>query len=350
MKNRRAVQKDRTDRFEPLPGLKNGHLQTLINSSKIRRLLSRQRARGMLAAAAPHILDCGGGVRLMGYYSGRPQSTPPDLCILIHGWEGDAESSYIVSAAGRLWNRGYAIFRLNLRDHGPSHHLNKGLFHGCRLDETIGAVRAIQKNFPFRRLFLAGFSLGGNFALRIGANAHKAGLQLERIAAVCPVLDPVKTVDAIEPGRHNDPRLSLYHWYFLRKWRRSLTIKSRLFPGMIDLDAALQYPSIRSLTEYFVPRYTDFACADDYLAGYAVTGSRLAGLTIPATIIASMDDPVIPAEDLARLARPASLCIEKQDYGGHCGFIPDFRLGSWINKRLEALFQTGENSHGGPDG
>lgn len=350
MKVSRTAQSDRTDRFEPLSGLKSGHVQTLINSSKIHRLLIRQRARGMLVTSEPHILDCGSGVRLMGYYSGKRQTTPPDLCILIHGWEGDADSSYLVSAAGHLWNRGYAIFRLNLRDHGPSHHLNTGLFHGCRLDETIGAVRTIQKTFSCRRLFLAGFSLGGNFALRIGANAHEAGLQLERVAAVCPVLDPVKTVDAIEPGCHNDPRLALYHWYFLRKWRRSLKIKSRLFPGLIDLDAVRQNPSIRSLTEHFVPRYTDFACADDYLSGYAVTGSRLAKLKIPATIIASMDDPVIPAEDLARVARPTCLCIEKQRYGGHCGFIPDFRMESWINKRLEALFQTKEKSQGGPDG
>jgi len=349
MKDNRSVRKDRTDRFEPLPGLKSGHLQTLINSSKIRRLLIRQRARGMLAAAEAHILDCGGGVRLMGYYSGRPQSAPPDLCILIHGWEGNADSSYLVSAAGHLWNRGYSIFRLNLRDHGPSHHLNSGLFHACRLDETIGAVRAIQETFPFRRLLLAGFSLGGNFALRIGADAHTAKLQLERMAAVCPVLDPGRTVDAIEPGLHNDPRRSLYHWYFLRKWRRSLTLKSRLFPGLIDLEAVRQHPSIRSLTEYFVPRYTAFACADDYLSGYAVTGSRLAGLRIPATIIASADDPVIPAKDLRQVARPSCLCLEKQTYGGHCGFIPDFRMESWINKRLEALFQPREKSQGGPD-
>jgi len=191
--------------------------------------------------------------------------------------------------------------------------------------------------------------LGGNFALRIGADAHTAGLDLERVAAVCPVLEPGHTIDALEPGSDKDPRLCLYHWYFLRKWRRSLTIKSRLFPGLIDLDAVRQHPSIRSLTEYFVPRYTEFACADDYLSGYAVTGSRLAGLRIPATIIASADDPVIPAKDLRQVARPSCLCLEKQTYGGHCGFIPDFRMESWINKRLEALFQTREKSQGGPD-
>lgn len=284
----------------------------------------------MLNAAVPHILDCGDGVRLAGFYSPH-KSNPADLCILIHGWEGDAASPYLLSAAGYLWNQGFHIFRLNLRDHGATHHLNPELFHACRIREVVGAVKRIQDKFPHRRLLLAGFSLGGNFALRIGMNARSAGIQLERIVAVSPVLNPDHTISVLEKG------FPLYHWHFMKKWRRSLKIKHHFFPDLVDLEEISRFNNIRSLTEYFVTRYTGFPSAKAYLDGYAVVGNRLAGLQIPATIITSRDDPVIPAEDLADLAGPPSLSIEEQPYGGHCGFIRNIKLTSWADKRLGEL-------------
>lgn len=320
--------------FEPPPLLRNAHTQTIINSIKIGRLLIHHRARGMLNVANPHILDCGDGVRLMGWYS--PQEKhPPELCILIHGWEGDAASSYLVSAASYLWNHGFSIFRLNLRDHGPTHHLNTALFHACRIQDVVGAVKQIQDLFPHRRLLLGGFSLGGNFALRVGLYAKGAGIHIDRIAAICPVLNPVHTITALEA------RFPLYHWHFMRKWQRSIRIKHHYFPELINLDEISKFKSIRALTDYFVPRYTEYPNATAYLCGYAVVGSRLADLQIPSTIIISRDDPIIPADDLNDLAAPACLSIEKQPYGGHCGFIKDMGLNSWANQRMAELFTGG---------
>ena len=320
--------------FDPPPFLRNPHSQTIINSIKLRRPLIHHRARGMLKAAAPHILDCGAGVRLMGWYSPQ-EKNPSDLCILIHGWEGDATSAYLVSAAGYLWNHGFAVFRLNLRDHGPTHHLNPALFHACRIQEVVGAVKCIQELFPHRRLLLGGFSLGGNFALRVGLLAKQAGIHMDRIAAICPVLNPDHTITALEAG------FPLYHWHFMRKWQRSIRIKHHYFPELINLDEISKFKSIRALTDYFVPRYTEYPNAGAYLYGYAVVGRRLADLQIPATIILSRDDPIIPADDLKDLARPACLSIEKQPYGGHCGFIKDMGLNSWANQRIRELFSAG---------
>jgi len=62
---------------------------------------------------------------------------------------------------------------------------------------------------------------------------------------------------------------------------------------------------------------------------------------VPSHIITSRDDPVIPAADLARLARPSALTIELTEHGGHCGFIMDWRLHSWIDGRLDELFRPG---------
>ena len=74
----------------------------------------------------------------------------------------------------------------------------------------------------------------------------------------------------------------------------------------------------------------------------AITGGVLGSLKVPAYIIASRDDPVIPSYDLANLARPETLKIEITPRGGHCGFIENYRLTSWADQRMAQIFNHEE--------
>jgi len=199
---------------------------------------------------------------------------------------------------------------------------------------VVAAVRQITGLHPHERTFLGGFSLGGNFALRVALAAPAAGIALERVVAVCPVLDPARTMEALE-------RSLVYHEYFRRKWRNALLQKLLHFPDYGYGEELRQLRSLGAMNEFFVPRYTGFPDTPSYLDAYAITGDRLADLTVPSHIITSRDDPVIPAADLARLARPPALTIELTERGGHCGFIMDWRLHSWIDGRLDQLFRPG---------
>ncbi|MEW5734878.1 MAG: alpha/beta fold hydrolase [Thermodesulfobacteriota bacterium] len=317
--------------FEPPALLRNRHLQSVLASLKLRRPFVRRRAKAMLAHSRPIVLCCGGDVRLMGIYSENGQKGR-GLAVLIHGWEGSADSVYLVSAAGLLFEHGFDVFRLNLRDHGDTHHLNPGIFHCCRIDEVVEAVQRIQELFPRERMFLGGFSLGGNFCLRVAVRAPARGIRIDKVAAVSPALDPARAMAAIETG------WPLYHAYFLRKWKKSLEKKRRLFPELADLDDTGRYRTLASLTDFITPRFTDFPDAASYYRGYAITGDALARLAVPAHIIASLDDPVIPAGDLHLLARNPRLTIEATTYGGHCGFLKNARLQSWAEERMAELF------------
>ena len=94
--------------------------------------------------------------------------------MLFHGWEGSVESTYMLQTGSRLLAEGWDVFRLNFRDHGDSHDLNEALFHSCRIDEVVHALRRHRASAGRRdRWRSAGFSLGGNFALR--AALQRAG-------------------------------------------------------------------------------------------------------------------------------------------------------------------------------
>ena len=158
--------------FAPPRWLANAHLQSILPSLKLRRPFLARRARPLIDASETHVLDCGDGVRLLGHYSAQPEGREArDLVILLHGWEGSADSLYVLSLGAHLYSLGCDVFRLNFRDHGPSHHLNPEIFHSCRLDEVVGAVARVQALWPHQRTSIAGFS-PMKFAAAKGRGRH----------------------------------------------------------------------------------------------------------------------------------------------------------------------------------
>jgi hypothetical protein len=322
---------ERTRDFQAPAGLRHPHVQSLLAGWSLRQQLVRRQAAGLLGVARPEILDCGGGIRLLGLYSA-VRGSSRGLAILLHGWEGSAEASYVLSVGGRLHDAGFEVFRLNFRDHGATHALNRELFHSCRIDEVVEATRSAMAAHPAQKTFLIGHSLGGNFAMRVAVRAPAAGLDLRKVVAICPVLRPHSTMQALESG------LWVYREYFLWRWRRSLLAKAACFPDLYEFGDLRRFPTLTATTEFFVTRYTSFPDLDAYLSGYAITGDALAGLSIPTRLIA--DDPVIPIADLDDIARPAALVVDVMPDGGHCAFLEGYHLRSWLDRAVLAELEA----------
>jgi uncharacterized protein len=287
------------------------------------------------------LVDCGDGVRLLAHLATHEAlGHPPagQLAILVHGWEGSGQSLYLLSLGQRLFDAGYDVARLNLRDHGESQHLNRDIFHSCRIAEVVGAVRSLQRMHPGRRVVLAGFSLGGNFSLRVGARAAEAGINLSRVVAVCPVLDPEHTLERLESGWF------LYRDYFVWKWRRSLRRKQQAWPEDFPaLDEILRLGTLTAMTDRLACAYGGFPSLQDYLRGYAIVGRALEPLEavrdMRVHVIAATDDPIIPASDLERIARPGNLTVTLTRHGGHCGYYDGAAGPSWLERHIVAALQ-----------
>ncbi|MGB6605865.1 MAG: alpha/beta fold hydrolase [Steroidobacteraceae bacterium] len=313
--------------FRPSRWLRNRHLQSMLASTFVRRGGILRRAAPLIAAQRELLLECGAGVRLQCFASS-PARGSGQVAVVLHGWEGSAESLYVLSLAQQLFEQRFEVVRLNLRDHGETHHLNRDLFHSCRLPEVIGAVQALQALFPGRALQLVGFSLGGNFLLRVAARAREAGLRLGGVIAVSPVLDPEETLLALERS------LPAYQRYFVRKWMRSLRKKQAAWPDVYDFSEIARLRGLRGMTAELVRRHSEFATLEDYLRGYSITGERLATLEVPARIVISLDDPIIPVSGLTRLAHTGALSVTVTRYGGHCGFLERLSGPTWVERQI----------------
>ncbi len=297
----------------------------------MRKLALLSDGRNLRKSQQEVILEVLDGIRLHGLFNASPEPNG-QLVILLHGWEGDADSSYMVSSAHHLLDRGYDVFRLHLRDHGPSHALNPDLFNSTLLDEVVAAVAQIKQRYDRSATHLVGFSLGGNFALRTAARMVDHDVQLDRVIAICPVMNPVATMDALCNGGN-----WLYQKYFKLKWQRSLEKKIEHFPALGYQGVFDKLGDLREMNQYFVPNYTDFKDENSYLRAYAITGAVLDKISAPCHMLLSADDPIIPLADLQHVARPENLSIEVAPYGGHVGFIKNWRLHSWLDERLIEL-------------
>lgn len=327
--------------FQPPRLLRNTHVQSILASTKLRKPKLLKAAKEMLQTSREEILPAGENTRLhcvISEHEPNGSSYNRPLVVLIHGWEGSAESSYMLSSAVCLYNNGYDVLRLHLRDHGPSHHLNSELFHGARIDEVVTAIKSINDLFSRESTYLVGFSLGGNFALRVAMRAKSHDLKLTKVIAISPVIEPTNTMRALEKGTF------LYRTYFIRKWMKSLKLKHQAFPEKVSIDDVNNSRDLNALTEMLVEQHTEFNNVDDYFHSYVLTGTALSDIDVPTIIITSKDDPIIPINDFDDIKPSPQVTVNIQNYGGHCGFIKDYKLNSWVNDVLLQQFEVQNNS------
>lgn len=299
--------------FIPPLGLASGHLQT-ITSSTLRKFVVQRRKSEVRRREVEKILTANDGTRLAVWLSEQDQPAP--LVIIIHGWLGTHNSGYSLSLANTLWAEGYHVARLNLRDHGGTAHLNEGMFHNGLIDEVVDVIGQLKQ--VHSEVAVIGFSLGGNFALRIAKHLKIPAL------GICPLMDPASSVAVIDRGS------SVYKRYFMGKWLKAMAAKSLAFPDRYDFhqSGAFDLKTVHDMTAHFVDHYTDYETLQAYYDCYTLTGDYLDG--VDATILAAHDDPVVPGAAFQRL--PGSVNVTLSTRGGHCAFVDSYGMTSYADK------------------
>lgn len=318
--------------FIPPFGLSNRHIQTILSSVGPRRRRVRSKFSKHLEKEQKLILNCHDGVRLSGVLNQSEESKSDKLTILIHGWEGSAESSYMLSMTNELLGQGIDVFRLNLRDHGETHHLNEGIFNSTLIDEVISALENLQSRLKYIDYSLVGFSLGGNFALRVAALGHNHEIKFSKVIAFCP---------ALHAGRSNAVLNSssnfVYGQYFVKKWKRSLYKKLEHFPGYEYRDSLAGMKTLDQMNNELITVYTPYDSVAEYFEAYAITGDVMQDTICPCYLHFSKDDMIIPYQDIELLADSPDLHITLTEKGGHCGFLMNWKFDSWQDQRVLGL-------------
>jgi predicted alpha/beta-fold hydrolase len=313
--------------MEPYIGkgiFRSGHTNSILAGSPARKLVAQRKSKYFRKQAKQTIIPAGHGIRLSALYNTQEKTSYP-VVVLLHGWLGCADSLYLITLGNFLFKQGFHVVRLNLRDHGNSHHLNEKIFHSCRIQEVINACIHIQHEFK-QSISLIGFSLGANFALRINAFTTPQQLDLKSTISFCPVIDPSSTLNALEHS------LLVYRNYFMQRWKASFHQKAETFPHLYSKKTFDTARTLTQATENLATRYAGFNNLHSYLNGYSIAGDRLSTLQSSAHIVLAKDDPIIPWEDQNKLATNQHSNIVLTEHGGHCGFLEPNLCSPWIEQ------------------
>src|SRR5262249_46214646 len=143
--------------------------------------------------------------------------------IALHGLNGSSDAHYMRGMAAKAFARGVNVVRLNQRNCGDTEHLSEGLFPSGLTADAAHPVQELTHVDGLRAIAVAGYSLGGNLALKLaGEYGPNAPAELIAVAAVSPIVEIAECTRALE-RREN----WLYEWNFVRDLKRRMRRKEQ---------------------------------------------------------------------------------------------------------------------------
>ena len=267
-----------------------------------------------------------------------PAQVHPTI-LLVHGLEGCTESPYMRGIAHKAWHAGLNVIRMNLRNCGGTEHLTPTLYNGGMSRDLKAVGTELANHDHISELWVVGYSMGGNLALKLGGEVGNALPSLKGIIAVCPNINPAECVSALQK-----PTNWIYYQYFLRNLKDRLARKARLFPNKWDLSELKRIRTLREFDDAFTSKDDGYHDAADY---YERSGSRhvLGNISVPTLIITAQDDPFIPYHifEVSSIQTNPSIRFVAPRYGGHCGFIQKPRPHEdlfWAENRIIGFVQN----------
>ena len=311
--------------FQPHPMMVNGHVQSILGIHWPHRYPPYQ--------ALQHQVQLDDGDRVV-LHEDRPAIVDADeeCVLLIHGLAGCHQSTYMCRMAKRLVERGYRVFRMDLRGCGAGEGLAKQPTHTGRSADVASALHHIADLYPDASTSLVAFSLGGTITLNMLAEAGELRVgNLKRSLAICPPLELV----AVElhfrtfMGRP-------YDRFFVRLLWQQIVTRWEQFPETAPNKIPRRPSRLREIDELVIAPSGGFRSAEEY---YVKTspGPKLTAICQPVTIFSSEDDPIVPVGPLLEFPRSSSVEVFTTPHGGHLGFLsrrngdPDFR---WLDWRI----------------
>jgi len=254
------------------------------------------------------------------HWQPNPQKRP--AIVLLHGLEGSCDSGYILGTAEKAWLAGFSVVRLNQRNCGGTEHLTSTLYHSGRSSDICAVLLELIERDNLQQLFAAGFSMGGNLVLKMaGEFGDAAPPQLKGFVAVAPALDLAACVDALA-----EPRNFLYERHFMRRLKRRIRHKARLYPEIYRLNGLRKIRTVREYDDMLTAPHCGFLSAADYYARSSAA-QFVARIARPTLILAAEDDPFVPHAPIVEALRCANPHIKLllTLHGGHCAFISQSR-------------------------
>lgn len=316
--------------FKPHPLFTSGHAQTLAAYAWPRRYAYSSQHR----ADTERFFNIEKDVSLLAHCRWQAEPLARPTMLLVHGLEGSSSSIYMLGTADKAFRAGFNVVRLNLRNCGDTEHLTPTLYNSGLAGDLRAVIRDLIEEDGLPEIFLVGFSMSGNMALKLGGEEGDEVLgELAAICAISPSVDLSSCAAAVELRAN-----WVYRRSFIRSLHGRIRRKQKLYPDLYDVSDLHLVRTIRDFDERYTAADGGYENADDYYRRASAL-PLIRHICIPTLIIHAQDDPFIPFQpflDPSIAANPHVLLVAPPN-GGHVGFIAADTRGEdrfWAENRL----------------
>jgi uncharacterized protein len=257
------------------------------------------------------------------------------VVILSHGLEGDTSRQYIMGMVKNFNAHGFDCLAWNFRSCSGEINQTKRFYHSGATHDLETVIKySLSKGYD--KIYLVGFSLGGNLTLKyLGEKGENLYPEIQKAVTFSVPL-------------HLSSSSKKIGWLYTKRFNRSLIkkilAKSQRFPEFqIDTSNIAKIKTLKDFDDAYTSQLHGFIDAEDY---YERNSSLyfLDNINIPTLIINAKNDPFLskecfPFEQIKHLEK---VYFQAPEMGGHCGFYPvDYQGVLWSEKRaLEWVFEV----------
>lgn len=238
------------------------------------------------------------------------------VVILLHGLEGHGQRPYIAGAAKALNNSGFDACAVNFRGcSGETNRLFRS-YHSGATEDLDEVVKHIVTTKNHNEIYIKGFSLGGNMALKYlgeGRQLPKAIKAIVGISVPCDLHSSLKELLKLK----NYPYSQRFKKHLLDK----LKLKLPLFPKKFTKGDIKNINTLFDFDNIYTSRAHGFKNALDYYEKSSCL-QFLPHIKIPSLIINAKNDSFFGPEcyPFKEAGENSNLFLETPKYGGHVGF------------------------------
>ncbi len=292
--------------YDPPFFFKNGHLST-IYSGLVRKVDGVVQERERLPLPDGDFLDLD--------WSPSPKPTSRAI-VLLHGLEGNAQRAYISGSAKAFNAAGFDACAVNFRGCSGETNRTYRSYHSGATEDLEAVIHRILKTRSYSEIYIKGFSLGGNMALKFLGEERKVPPEIKGAVAIsvpCQLHSSLKQLLTFKNA--------LYARRFKKHLIQKLRAKQRLFPEKISDADIKNVITLKDFDDIYTSRAHGFKDALDY---YEQCSSLqfLPNINIPTLIINAANDSFLGPEcyPFKEAEENANLYLEVPKYGGHVGF------------------------------
>jgi hypothetical protein len=255
----------------------------------------------------------------------QPAGEPAGQILFLHGLEGSSEARYIKSFAQDALLRNFGVHRSNMRTCGGTESLSSTMYHSGLTSDTIHILEQIHRQKP-GPLFLVGFSLGGNVALKLAGELGENDL----LTGVCAISTPIDLATCVRTL--DRPSNRVYAHRFLSRLKERIRCKAKISPDLYSTEGLDTVHGVWEFDDRYTGPLFGFGNAENY---YRTQSAQryLDRIRTPTLVIQAKDDPIVPFEMYGHPAFANSPYLEllATEHGGHLGFLSRTKPRFWID-------------------